>query len=175
MPANARGRRPAARAASPRASAPLKTRPQSATTSHPPSDTARGAPTRPSAGKSGGTPAGPSAKTEQEPATAGPSSAPAKEPPPDTELAKAIRVAGEALQKEDDFRKEVEETKEEYATFQKKYRLSHRRMPAELKERTATYTDKALKKLTNARIAADGAWIALERKATAAGRTPKKK
>ena len=98
---------------------------------------------------------------------------PAKEPPPDTELAKAIRASEEALLKEDTFRREVEQTKKEHAEFSKKNWLSHRRMPAELKTRTQTYTDKELKKLTNARVAAEQNTNRL--KAAAVGRTPKKR
>jgi len=122
----------------------------------------------------------PAAKTKPPPAPAKePPPAPAKEPPPaaktepppETDLLKAIRVAEEALKKEHDFRKELEKLNKEQAPYQKK----HRRMPAELKKQSQTYNPAALRKLTQARVAAEQSISQKKAAAAAAVRTPPKK
>ena len=113
----------------------------------------------------------PAPKTEPPPAPAKePPPAAKTEPPPETELLKAIRVSEEAVKKEQDFRKELEKLQEEKAPFLKK----HRRMPDDLKKRAQLYTPAALKKLTNARIAAEQSVSQKKGAAAAAGRTPTK-
>ena len=146
-----------------RSRAPQKTRPQSATTTHPPAPTPKKEPPpapSPNAPKKEPPPAPAGPKKDSAPESPRPSVVKAGETPAvalsTTDLSRrAAEKAEEASMKEEQFREEKALFEEDLAAFRASNATAKKAMPAKLKQRQELYTDLALKKLITVRVAAE--------------------